>query len=270
MRLGRRIEELFGGRREPSPLKVWRALSRLCEAVLVKTDHGHFWCDPCDQVIGRSIFLTGQFDYDEFSTMIDLVSDRIPKGAIFLDVGANIGTHTIYALKSGCFERAICFEPEAGNFRLLQMNIEANGFSDRCDARNVALGSAPGTVHMAISADNHGDHRISSAGPVTVPVTTLDDALEGIDLAKCFLHMDVQGYEAEVLRGAGKLLNATRLIYTEFWPDAMEANGTACVFMELAQRFGTAVDMKTLRPVTLDVAFDQYRHGVGTNILLEK
>lgn len=270
MRLGHRIERLFGGRRGASPVKVWRALYPLCEAVLVNTDHGRFLCSPHDNVIGRSIFMTGQFDYDAFKALLDLISPRLPSSAIFVDVGANIGTHTIYALLSGKFERAICFEPEPNNFRLLQMNIAANDLTDRCDVRNVALGARSGTVRMSLSTDNHGDHRISVSGKIIVPVTTLDEALFDIDSKQCFLHMDVQGYEASVLEGAPKLLSESDTLYTEFWPDELESNGSLQTFLSLIAPFTSIIDMTQEKPIDLKKAIELYRGGVGTNLLLRR
>lgn len=41
-----------------------------------------------------------------------------PSGRTFLDVGANIGTETVSAIRSGVFDRAIAIEPDAANLTI--------------------------------------------------------------------------------------------------------------------------------------------------------
>ncbi|MES1991681.1 MAG: FkbM family methyltransferase, partial [Pseudomonadota bacterium] len=223
-------------RRTPSAKVIWAQLAQHnCKAVMLDTPHGIFWTKPGDNAIGFSLFTNGEFDYADFSRLQAAISSgtlKLPQDAIFLDVGANIGTHTIYAMNSGLFSQAVCFEPDPENFKLLCLNIKENGYGDKCHLLNIALGAASGTAELELAADNFGDHRIRQNGQnatvenlyneeerktVSVRMETLDAALAelGIDPTRCFLHMDVQGFEPYVLQGATKFLASCKTVFTE-------------------------------------------------------
>ena len=93
---------------------------------------------------------------------------------MFVDVGANIGTHTVYALRTGRFGRAVAFEPEPKNARLLRMNIEANGLADAVTVIAKAAGEREGSATLYLHPRNKGAHAIG-----TPPS---DDGLERIDV----------------------------------------------------------------------------------------
>lgn len=279
----------------PSRL-IWAHLARAnCKQVLLQTPHGPFWTHPADAVIGYSLFAKGNFDHADFARLTQAITDRIiqlPDDAVFIDAGANIGTHTIYALNSGLFSRAVCFEPDTSNFRFLQMNVAENGYADRCDLLNVALGERSGEAVLELSQVNPGDHRIRIDGrpaagdqygeaarqTIRVKMRTLDEALSdlGIDPASCFLHLDVQGFEPHVLQGAGRFLASCPAIFTEFWPYGMKRAGGYQRFRELASsQFECFIDIGAdsahRHPIdTLDRLFAKHQKGFGTTILLLK
>ena len=280
-----------------SPKLIWAQLSKSrCKAVLLDTPHGFFWTKPGDSAIGFSLFANGEFDFADFSrlrTAIEAGVVKLPPDPVFLDVGANIGTHTIYALNSGLFSRAVCFEPDPENFRFLTMNIAENGYADRCDLRNVALGSGAGVAELELAADNFGDHRIrheahkgsidnrydeQNRKTVSVPMETLDEALEKLGIAAdaCFLHMDVQGFEPYVLEGAKKFLDSCQTIFTEFWPYGMaRTGGTESFRVQAENTFSYFIDFgagKTnTQPISqLKNAFEHYEDGIGTTLLMTK
>src|SRR6516165_7693109 len=107
-----------------------------------------------------------------------------PANAVFVDVGAHIGTHTIYALRTGRFARAIAFEPEPPNADLLVRNLEANGLSQAAVAVPKAAGAAPGVAVLHLHPRNTGAHAIGEPPSVDgqarldVPVVRVDDELE--------------------------------------------------------------------------------------------
>ena len=274
MNLGKKIERFFGGRRDPSPKQAWRILAQHCDAVRIPTANGTFLCSTSDQTIARSLFLGDDFGAEEFKQLMEYVSPDLPEDAIFLDIGANIGTHTVYALRSGYFKRAICFEPEPGNFSFLQANIELNGLTERADLRNVALGASKGQLRLTLSSSNHGDHRISAEGEIAVEVVTLNEAVADCPPEKCFLHMDVQGYEPMVLKGADNLLGTTSFLLSEFWPDELQANGTWEMYRDLVSGFREIVDIETGDIAGIDdlpVFFERYRKSAGwTNLLFRR
>jgi len=130
-------------------------------------------------------------------------------GDIFADVGANVGSYTILA--SGVAGAiTVAFEPDPGTAERLRMNVQLNGLSDRVSIHIAALGEEAGLARFSIGRDTENQVVTSSEGNWReVPVTTLDTAVG--ERAPAFVKMDVEGYEAQVLRGARRVLGDLRL-----------------------------------------------------------
>src|SRR4029453_8396239 len=94
---------------------VINALSARGHLVLCELGDVRFFVDPSDRVVGAWLMWHG--------------GGRLTPDAVFVDIGAHIGTHMIYALRTGRFARVIAFEPEPRNAALLAKNLEANGLS---------------------------------------------------------------------------------------------------------------------------------------------
>ena len=89
-----------------------------------------------------------------------LDSLRDVKGLNFLEIGGNIGTTSVMALKDCNFGQLECFEPLPDNHELLVENLRINGLSDRLKIHPVALTESEGEVEFEVSVDNSGDCRI--------------------------------------------------------------------------------------------------------------
>jgi hypothetical protein len=81
--------------------------------------------------IGRSLYRTGSFEAAEIA-LIARILRAGPAGApAILDVGANIGVHSIALCSLFPDARVVAFEPAAGTRRVLERNIRDNGFAER-------------------------------------------------------------------------------------------------------------------------------------------
>jgi len=183
-----------------------------------------------DQFIGRSLEIYGEFSKGEF----DLFKQIIHPDMTVLDIGANIGAHTVGLSKllrgSG---RVIAFEPQRTIYHVLCGNLALN------DCRNVeahlaALGRAPGTIVVPIvdyDADgNFGGLALGSEQRgEAVPLQTID----GLNLTNCnFIKIDVEGMELEVLSGACSTLRRFKpFLYLE---NDREENSVALIEAVLA------------------------------------
>jgi FkbM family methyltransferase len=138
--------------------------------------------------------------------------------AVVLDVGANLGSFSLYVCSCGIRCRSVvAFEPVLDTFKKLQANVGRHGFPVRTE--RLALGAAESDrVIMDVYADSPATAAVSrvSATPgvtrVTTTMTTLDRFVEdqdisSIDLAK----LDVEGSELEVIRGAEGTIREGRL-----------------------------------------------------------
>lgn len=164
--------------------------------------------------IGSTLFREGGFEEPE----IEFCAGRLRAlGApVLLDIGANLGWHTLRWATLLPHATIHAFEPAPGSRARLQRNLERNDLLGRVRVHEAAVSSTTGHASFHLAADDaYGSlvppDRSPVAGRVDVPVTTLDEfvwrqGLEHIDLVK----IDVEGVEHEVLEGATRTLHAMK------------------------------------------------------------
>ena len=167
-----------------------------------------------DTYIGRSLDEYGEFSEGE----VDVFRQAVKPGQIVLEVGANIGTHTVWFSQAvGPTGSVLAFEPQRIVFQTLCANLALNSLTNvHCFC--VAAGSAPGQITVPIldqnSTNNFGGLGLGShpRGELT-PMLTID----GLNLSAChFLKIDVEGMEHDVLMGATKTIAAhSPILYVE-------------------------------------------------------
>lgn len=118
-----------------------------------------------------------------------------------LDIGANIGNHSLFFAKFLEYDRIISFEPMEVNIQLFKKNLEH--YKDKCTLIETALGSeeCEMTLYNTYDQNNGGYSVVNQPNTITVgtiKVATLD-SFEIDDVS--FIKLDVENYEAEVLRG---------------------------------------------------------------------
>jgi FkbM family methyltransferase len=147
-----------------------------------------------------------RYEWWELTTMLDACRRCSPD--VFIDVGANIGLYTCVLGRAGAVRRLLAFEPDGQNFARLSENITRNGLSGLATARSVAVGATRGTaLLMRGTPENSGLPKLDDDGVVSVDVIALDDELDIKNNVIC-IKIDVEGYELEVLAGAGNLLRS--------------------------------------------------------------
>lgn len=236
---------------------------RLTPLVAIDDDGIRYLIDTADRgPITLRIFAEGTYDAPLMQRVVRLLADLRGRPdplaeRAFIDVGANIGTATLGALKRFGASGALALEPDPANFRLLRMNLIANDVESQVVALQVAVSDAEGQLELELATHNIGDHRIrtgAETGPgaireaerrvIRVPATTLDAAVAhaGIDAEETGLvWIDVQGHEPQVLRGAGALIDAGAPVLIEYWPYGLDRAGSLGALHEVvAERFGQA------------------------------
>lgn len=166
--------------------------------------------------VGALVNNQGLYDYNSMR----LIADITEAGGGFLDIGANVGSYTIVAAEAGK-GMVVAFEPHPGTYKTLQRNIELNGLRG-VTALNVALGSMSGGLYFTnnpISSLNHIVDMPESGDEVVVPVYRLDAIREVLALYEMsdvvVMKADVEGFELDVLLGAGDLLPKTDILLLE-------------------------------------------------------
>lgn len=236
-----------------------------------------------DKVIGARLFDRGDFDLQKLISACKLISSNggVPLHSVLIDIGANLGSICIPAVRRGLVQRAIAFELDPDNTRLLRINALLNGVEDRIDIRNMAVGAAVREVTVKHSESNFGDHRVLAKGGgqgVSVPMVTLDSIAQDLDLSRTILWIDIQGYEAFALQGARYFLAAGVPLIVEFSREELDSTGSFDLFLSIVTNSGYAVfyDINALEPkptpltrTTLEVLSERLtRQGDFTDLLL--
>jgi FkbM family methyltransferase len=215
---------------------------RLRPETIVPIDDFRLTVDLNDRAFGRMLYLGG----DHEPELRALLRHLPLAGGVALDVGANVGLHTIGMSRLvGPDGRVFAFEPDPHNFRLLETNLRLN------DARNVtarrcAIGDADGVCRLARNPRNYADCRVTAELPGwvsrEVDMTTLDAALPELPAGSVrFVKLDVQGSECRVLRGMRRTLarHPDVVMVVEVFPGGLRGAGaSARELMELLAELG--------------------------------
>jgi FkbM family methyltransferase len=184
---------------------------------LIAGRHGYFLVNRFDQYVGQALFRYGEYGELEWEVLAQLIKP----GATIVEVGANIGSHTVsLARAAGPTGRVIAIEPQRVIHQYLCANIALNAL-DTVECRWAACGSAAGTLtvtrldYFATRLQNFGGLSLARDGEgESVPVVRLDDLVQGRTVS--LIKIDVEGMETEVLRGAAGLIAAGRpILYAE-------------------------------------------------------
>lgn len=168
--------------------------------------------------ISREIRESGRFYEFELLNYLRLTG---VKGRCAIDVGANIGNHSIF-FSAFLAEHVISIEANGDIVSVLAKNLSNNNCRGRIIAS--AVGAEPGFGEISFPLENNiGAGRIAK-GSGDIEIITLDDIApsQGVFLVK----IDVEGMEMDVLRGARKLIAAQR-------PDLVIEASTMVEFSEI-------------------------------------
>jgi FkbM family methyltransferase len=162
--------------------------------------YGPMLYPPKDQYVGRSFKEYGEFSQGE----LDLFTHFIGAGAIVLDIGANIGAHTIpIAQLVGSGGVVVAFEPQPTLHKILCANLVLNSIPNVLTYA-MALGDCEGECLIPVldysQSNNFGGIGMDMVEEgEAVPLSKLDAfQLERVD----FIKLDVEGFESKVLAGA--------------------------------------------------------------------
>lgn len=141
-----------------------------------------------------------------------------PQTSVALDIGANIGNHTIFLEKILNFQAVYAFEPIAKNFSLLTQN------TSRSQCIQSACSDKSGILTMKVEEDSMGNcHIVEKADlhKLSIPKNGLEQVttmrLDDLNLTNVsFMKVDVEGHESLVISGAMEtILRCCPLLWIE-------------------------------------------------------
>jgi len=170
------------------------------------TIHLHDFAETVTSVINGS----GRFFEKGF---LEYVRTNFGKQRTILDIGANIGNHSLFFSEFLEYDEIVCFEPFAKNVELLKLNLSGK----RCKIMDYALSDTNSEKPLYNSqAQNYGGFSLHSYGPNTsfvvenkITTKTLDSLeLNNISMMK----IDVEGHENSVLNGSVQTIKRNKPI----------------------------------------------------------
>lgn len=182
-----------------------RVIFKYKHMVIKKYKHGYLLFNSFDRIIGKSIDLYGEWCDEE----LKLLDKYLNEGDAIIDAGANIGTHTVFFAKKVKEKgRVYAFEPQRILFQNLCANVSLNWLTN-VECCNMALGKTSRQIIVPylnyLQRKNFGGLRL---GTFREGEKIRLEAIDNFKLEKCnLIKIDVEGMEAEVLKGASKTIS---------------------------------------------------------------
>jgi FkbM family methyltransferase len=162
----------------------------------------------------------------------DTILSQLAPGDVFVDVGANCGTYSLFAARRvGATGRVIAIEPMPEMVARLRFNVRANGFAN-VQIFETAVGSETGRATLFVDEERRGHSSLAAldgATRTTVPVTPLlallvQAHIDHVDALK----IDIEGYEDRALlpfiKSAARSLWPKRIFMETTWHSRWETD----------------------------------------------
>lgn len=210
-----RCIELF-----PIPLEIEEG-TRMYDTIIAAKEKGMGYFSPKNinskffipfwgtDLIQNTIFMTeNYFEKDllnnvSFVYLDGTIGKKIYGGCV-LDIGANIGNHTLFYCKECHAKKVYSFEPINATFEILKENIRINGLEESVIANNFGIGqqtckASVGKINMS---NIGGTGLVDDCAGGNIQIFSLDEL--GIDEQVDFVKIDVEGMEEKVFLGGRK------------------------------------------------------------------
>lgn len=206
----------------------------------------------------RRTYFTGRFYQEDLE---ELLSALLKPGDNFVDVGANIGLVTLHAA-SIVGPSIWAFEPNPDVYARLREHLEMN----RLDPKrgfNLGLGDEADTLPMRLFGRHTGKATLvardgrEAEKTVAVEIMRGEEALSALDTTRpTILKIDVEGFEASVIQGLGKLLDGEVAVAIEVSPAWLERAGSS------AERLHAMLGSHELKPYRFELTETRYSRAL--------
>jgi FkbM family methyltransferase len=170
--------------------------------------HGLFMYNLNDLFIGRAMDIYGEWCESELACL----GQMLKSGDVIIDVGANIGTHTVFfSKKVNPGGMIFAFEPQRITFEFLCANLVLNGLTNV-----IPMQAGAGEVGGQLTVPLADPNIMQNFGAVSIEGKSSGDLvnvipLDALELKRCnLIKIDVEGMELKVLKGAEKTIRDCR------------------------------------------------------------
>jgi FkbM family methyltransferase len=254
---------------------LWRGINKLNKRIRAK-NYPAIACVPTDP-IGQCIVFYGLYEEELLCFLFGKVfnEDELQrfKQQQAIDVGANIGNHTLFFARY--FKEVIAFEPNISALKLLDANICLN------KTRNVqvfpfGLSHEANTLPFLENSKNLGISQFQfEKVPETASIQYLrvekgDSLLQEKQMPIALIKLDIEGHELNALRGLEETIRRHQPIILFELGVSNEKNAAMTIFNYLRQlnyAYFYTIEQKKRHPFFLMRFFEKLR---GYEIVLEQ
>lgn len=206
---------------------IWKKAKTIMPYTSCSVERGKyiFFFDSSDKSIANYMFRKGKlFEKREMELFFQLATKFYGypsnQDGVFLDIGGNIGTTSIFAKATNNNLKVVAFEPSSKNAKVFKLNAVVNNFED-IELYNMALSNFNGVGELYVNNQICTDHilmmnqyrkttEILDREIESVSVMTMDSWCEKYHFPSeqvRYICLDVEGHENAVLEGMEKLLS---------------------------------------------------------------
>ena len=174
-----------------------------------------------DRIVSEAMLATGRAYPDDLIDLFFSLTRQYygERRGVFLDIGANIGTTSIYVKKIVNPElRVIGIECGKENYNLFRINCILNNAED-IEIEEIGFSNYNGTGKYIYNETNSGNscvinESINQRNLDDVSLTTLDEYIKDKNIGSGdigYIWMDTEGHESEIIEGAKNTLSNSRI-----------------------------------------------------------
>lgn len=163
---------------------------------------------------------------DNFYERLELAhlkANYVPIDGVCLDIGANIGNHSIFFAKNCHVSKVFAFEPVPSTFAILKRNIELNNLEGCIRAYDYGISNCAKSASIDyFDESNIGGTSLAEDVGGPLKLFALDD-IPFPNVKIDFVKIDVEGMEYEVLCGGAQFFAKNKpVVYIEIFPDRFD------------------------------------------------
>jgi FkbM family methyltransferase len=175
-----------------------------------------------------------------FNYETERLREYLPKDGVVIDVGANLGfTVLLFAKHVGPGGQIYAFEPSPPIYAKLLEVVEKNQLKNvRCF--NLGCGAAPSRETLLVPASSgnatirrSGVHPAKACREISIALDTLDNVILPLATRVDLLKIDTEGFEDQVLAGAGEVIARYRpIVYIELSLEYRDSSARAIAWLK--------------------------------------